>query len=164
MLQRVLKKFSRNPETKYLKSIYICEWWNTISNLPFFVIPLLRFWETNLLISEIQLAYLLMFLAGIFSGIHHALDYPKFTLWLDFFPIFGSGILILHYGWIWFLDSTTWFKLCLAFLSLVVDHTICLIPVPWGHVLWHFLVCFAVDDVYQDVLKYSQSSNMKPNF
>jgi len=44
----------------------------------------------------------------------------------------------------------TWFKIILSFLILLDDHIFTRIPVPWGHVMWHIAITFAVDGVYQD--------------
>ena len=101
---------------------------------------------------EVELAYQLMIVIGFASAIHHA-STPKWTIVIDWIPI----VLCMMY----IVATQTWslvtmpvlFQMALAIAVLVTDHTTCLIPVPWGHVMWHLQACFAIDCFWQNVEK-----------
>lgn len=136
----------RIHEKHYATSHYIMEYWNTLSNLPFIIIGFLRLFEGHLFDL-----YLLYILAGFCSGFHHA--YPmKYSIVIDWIPIASSMVLMCVHGVIFHITFVTWFKVLLALLSLFMDHVFRIVPVPWGHVLWHILAALAIDDVYQDFL------------
>lgn len=160
MASRTLSPFTRRIEHPYQYSFYIAEFWNTVSNLPFIILGLFRFYELAAMNHEnrsLQLAYVLLAFAGIASGIHHAVNigYKKWTIFLDWIPILLSLLLIYSQGFIFSVVS--WLKIIFAISVLLVDHFLGLVPVPWGHVFWHILAAFAVDNAYQDVL-YNQLS------
>jgi len=143
------QKYERKLEKFYQVSGYIAEFWNTISNLPFIVIGLLRLSQTSS--NEVEILYILYVFAGIASAIHHATPW-KWTILIDWIPISLSGLLILyHYQMFSYFTSVTLFKLSLAFFVLITDHVYTKIPVPWGHVCWHLLASLAIDSAYQDV-------------
>lgn len=133
------------------------EFWNTISNLPFVIIGLMRL--TQYRHPEAKLLYILFVAIGVCSGLHHACPpgFRHLSLILDYIPIVAS----LYHGWfiIPFVSQVTWFKVGLALLVLVIDHLSPfltrsgkpLVDVPFGHVFWHILAAFAVDSAYSEV-------------
>lgn len=142
------KQYERKLEKSYAISAYIAEFWNTVSNLPFIIIGLLRLYEG----TELSQLYFLMILAGICSGIHHATT-PRWTIVVDWTPIFMSFLYIFYQGLYTYLSYTAIFQVILALFILVTDHIITYIPVPWGHVMWHIVASLAVDCSYQSICK-----------
>ena len=139
-------QFPRKLEKFYTHTPHIAEFWNTISNLPFIIIGLLRLYEGTNLVTF----YSLYTLAGVCSGIHHASPY-HWTIIIDWMPITLSILMTLKCGIIYYLTLVDIFKLFIAFSALISDHVWTPVPVPWGHVYWHLLASFAIDDVYQTV-------------
>lgn len=144
------KEYRRKKEDLYTHSFYIAEFWNTVSNLPFIIIGILRLCELDDSYFELEYMYGLMILAGFASGIHHGLT-KKYTIIVDWIPILLSIVVFNHYGLVEFVSLASWVKIILAFSVLITDHVYTLIPVPWGHVMWHLLACLAIDSTYQDV-------------
>ena len=114
-----LGRFERKRESSYSQSAYICEFWNALSNLPFIIIGLLRFYDEQLMI------YLLFASIGVGSFIHHAMNpnsswlvpfkslFKEPTLIIDYIPIITFSIYLLYcYSTILsLLCYATWFKL-----------------------------------------------------
>jgi hypothetical protein len=142
-------RYPRKLEPNFVVSRHIAEFWNTLSNLPFVVLGVLRLVEGQQ--PELQYAYQLMILAGIASAIHHATT-PKWTIVIDWIPIVLSMVHIWTMGYYGFISWATYFKFTLALVVLVTDHIWTLVPVPWGHVMWHLLAAYSIDDLYQDVI------------
>ena len=138
--------FNRRLEPFFQHSLCIAEFWNTISNLPFVIIGLLRLYEG----TKLPNFYILMILAGLASAIHHATT-PKWTIVIDWIPIALSIVLVLYTGVWQFISITSWFQLLLAFSTLLADHIYHLMPVPWGHVVWHLVASLAIDNAYQSI-------------
>ena len=150
------KEYRRKKENLYTHSFYIAEFWNTVSNLPFIIIGILRLCELDDSYFELEYMYALMILAGFASGIHHGLNdqnclSQKYTIIVDWIPILLSILVFNHYGLMEFVSLASWVKIILAFSVLITGHVYTLIPVPWGHVMWHLLACLAIDSTYQDV-------------
>jgi hypothetical protein len=151
------------------------EFWNSLSNLPFIFIGLLRVFFDDFGNSSnddqfFTLYYSIYTCIGIGSFIHHATNpqhpwilrikrrFPKIhdpTLIIDYIPIVTFTICVL-----WFesftvfsrLQWATWFKICLSLGVGINDHIVTTIPVPWGHSFWHVLAAFTVDGILQDLL------------
>lgn len=138
--------YERRLEPFFQISNYIAEFWNTISNIPFIMIGLLRLYEGTVLPEF----YITMVFIGIGSGIHHATT-PKWTVIIDWIPILISLCMIYYYNMIYIISFAVWFEIILAGLILYADHIHHLMPVPWGHVCWHLLASFAIDSAYQSV-------------
>lgn len=136
----------RRLEPFFQVSNYIAEFWNTISNLPFIIIGLLRLYEGTILTDF----YWMMVITGIASSIHHATT-PKWTIVIDWIPIVLSIIMLYFQGVIIFISLTAWFELFLSMVLLYADHIHHLMPVPWGHVCWHLLASLAIDSAYQSI-------------
>lgn len=143
--------FTRRIEPCYRECICIAEFWNTISNLPFVIIGLLRMGSTKE--DELFQLYFFFVCAGVASFIHHGADlrWKKWTIWLDWTPIMLSLVMILNRGYLSLFSLVSWFKILVAISLLFDDHVIKLIPVPWGHTFWHLLAAFAMDSAYQDI-------------
>lgn len=149
------KNYSRKLETKYTHSLYIAEFWNTISNLPFIIIGILRLIELEPNYFELEYLYTFMVLAGFASGFHHAM-HEKWTILIDWIPILISIYLFIHYDLLQFVSYASLFQFGLAMFVLLTDHIYTTIPVPWGHVMWHILACFSIDSIYQSVRRYNE--------
>lgn len=91
-------------EAKYVMSPYIAEFWNTVSNLPFFIIPgvlsLYRGW--NVLDLRMKVAWCTYFTTGMGSFMFHASMRFKWEM-LDELPM-----LVLMFVGIMSKDDTHW--------------------------------------------------------
>ena len=141
--------YARKLEPCYTVSPYIAEFWNTVSNIPFILIALTRLYEGTDLVE----LYILMALAGVASGIHHAAApmYKKYTIILDWAPIAVSIVMLLSNHCLCEVSLTALLELTLAFIVLMVDHICTIMPVPWGHVMWHLLAAFSIDSAYHSL-------------
>lgn len=135
----------RRGEEPFKHSRWICETWNTWSNLAFILIGLARLWEGT---PDVTL-YVLFIGLGIASGIHHAVQW-KYSILIDYVPIILSLLYALHNNMLLSISLGTGVKLVIALLVLFADHSTHLIPVPWGHVMWHLLAAFSLDTAYQE--------------
>ncbi len=124
------------------------EKWNTISNLSFIVIGICRLkqWEDE---EDMTMLYFFYLMAGVCSGIHHALHFWG-SLILDWIPILFSIGLWNYYNLWSYISCGTWVQVVMALVILFTDHLFQLVPVPWGHVMWHIAVAQSIDSVYQD--------------
>ncbi len=147
-----MRYFERKLEPFFTITNYIAEFWNTISNIPFVIIGLLRLIEG----TSLQKEYQLIVLAGIASAIHHATT-PKWTIIIDWIPITWSGWHIWQEGYITYISQTALFEIFLAIFILATDHIYTYIPVPWGHVFWHVLAAFAIDCAYQSIEQFKMN-------
>lgn len=137
----------RRQEQPYNKSKYIYEYYNTLSNLPFIFIGLARLYYDNN--SHTQL-YKAMVFCGICSGIHHAVNF-RGSIILDYIPIVYS-LLYLTSNNLWNKINPVSVGLAtLALFILFLDHIVQLMPVPWGHVMWHVCAAYAMDSCYQSL-------------
>lgn len=147
-----MKLYERRLEKAYHTNPYIVEFWNTVSNAPLSVIGLLRYLENYGQDSTIETAYLLMICAGICSAIHHA-TMLKWTRLIDWIPI-ASMLVYSVVTWnLALLSPAVLAEIALALAVLGSDHIVKLIPVPWGHVMWHCLAALAVDAFLQNMQK-----------
>jgi hypothetical protein len=160
-------KYSRKLEHLYNKSLYIAEYYNTISNLPFIIFGLSRLYELYqfhedvcldyyecklITLNMLYTLYILYTFFGICSGIHHAF-YFKYSIIIDYIPITLTIIYFIMNPFLFYLISfTSYIKLFISFLTLVSDHLYTPIPVPFGHVLWHLLASYSIDSAYQDIV------------
>jgi hypothetical protein len=152
-------KYTRKLEPLYEKSRYIAEYYNTLSNLPLIIIGLLRLCElksigllSNSDHNVMVIFYISYTLCGTCSFIHHGL-YFKWSILIDYIPIVFSIINMYNNIFlISYISYTSYIKLLIAFLVLITDHIYTLIPVPFGHSLWHILISFSLDSSYQDIL------------
>lgn len=143
-----ISNYSRRLEQPYSHVNYIFEYYNTISNLPFILIGLSRLYTgVN---DKVWYLYMYLTFCGICSGIHHAVKFPG-SIILDYIPITAS---------VWYLYSNDLFSEIgvvskglagLALFVLYVDHVWQLMPVPWGHVMWHICAAYAADSCYQSI-------------
>jgi hypothetical protein len=133
----------------------IAEFYNTLSNLPFIAIGLLRLYSEDVLweypTEPWMRLYWLMVAAGVCSAVHHA-TVPYWTIVVDWLPILASGGYCVWLGVLPLISYGTWFKMGLAFVIMVDDQLITRIPVPFGHVFWHITAAYAVDSMYQDYI------------
>lgn len=140
-----MQHYARKLEQPYTHSLYILEFWNTLSNLPFVLIGISRLLEGTLLPGF----YCLYILAGLCSATHHAISF-RGSLILDWIPISLSLFGIFWYQ-IWMaITISTATKVLMALMALAVDHIWTPMHVPYGHVVWHILAAFSVDSLYQD--------------
>lgn len=147
------KQWTRKHEPHYNTNRFICEFWNTVSNLIFIVIGILRLLDEDLHLyyEELVILYTLFIIAGFCSGIHHMLNF-KYTIFLDWLPIATSiGYLLYNNYLLEYIKLVSWLKIIFAFIILVTDHIWTVINVPWGHVFWHVLIGLAIDSAYQDI-------------
>ncbi len=143
-------------EPAFVVSPYIAEFWNTLSNLPFVIIGLLRLnqldcHDRDVQCQEVWSLYVLFVACGVCSAIHHA-STPRWTIVIDWIPIATSIGLMLKYQVLFSVGVVSWFKVGVAFAVLVNDHVYTTVNVPWGHCFWHVLAAFSIDACYQDVL------------
>jgi hypothetical protein len=151
-----IKQCSRKHEAHYNISSYICEFWNTISNLVFIIIGIIRLQDEDLQLyyPELVILYSLFTMAGFCSGLHHMLNF-KYTIFIDWLPIASSIVYLIYHSYLLeYFTLVSWLKIIFAFVVLVSDHAYTIINVPWGHVFWHILIGFAIDGAYQDVFLY----------
>lgn len=109
-------------------------------------------------ISRLHLCILYLYLfymgMGLASGIHHAVRFHG-SLVVDWIPILCTFVcLLLHFHLLhdYLLAKVSMavvFQLVLAVGVLVMDHVCPLVPVPWGHVVWHLLAALSIDSLYQ---------------
>lgn len=144
---RAFAKYRRRVERPYTVLPYIAEFWNTISNLPFIFIGVYRIFEGCEDLAEL---YLLMVLAGVASGFHHATTI-KWSIFIDWTPILMTIIYLINTRMIGKVSLTGILLVSMAFIILLLDHVNRLLPVPYGHVLWHVTAAFAIDYAYQSI-------------
>ena len=142
--------FKRKSEPHYEVTPYIAEFWNTLSNLPFILIGILRISTLEDAPDSLLLLYVLYIFCGVCSGFHHAID-KGWTLVVDWVPISLSILLNVWSGVYLCVDSVSAFKLLLSLVVLVTDHVWTPMKVPWGHVVWHLLAAFSIDSFYYTV-------------
>lgn len=92
-----------------------------------------------------------MVMAGVCSAYHHATD-GDHTLIIDWFPISISIALCLWWGILWQASGAALTLCTLSMCWLFVDHLGPVIPLPWGHVIWHILAATSTDALYMSVL------------
>jgi len=117
----MLRQYERKHEAHYEVTKYICEFWNTISNLVFVVIGIIRLssLENN---SDLVVLYSLFIGAGIGSGIHHACEY-QYSIVIDLIPILVSIIYVLIHNYVLeFITFVSWLKFIIAISVLIADH------------------------------------------
>lgn len=149
-------RFERRPEPQYAVSPYVAEWWNTLSNFPFVLVGLLRLrGPLSPLARQLYVCYTL---AGVCSAFHHAAPFAwRWTLWVDWAPIATAlAWATWHRAWS-HLSAATVCQLGLALLVGALDHTVRLMPVPWGHVCWHLLAALAVNAALWEVACHTHS-------
>ena len=148
-----MHRFMRVRETPYSHSPYIAEFYNTITNLPFIIIGILRLCQDDVWNSyEMTILYTLYIFFGICSGIHHSIIHKK-SIIIDYIPIVITSVYFLfNYHWFSYISYVSYFKLLLAFSSLIIDHTLRLIPIPHGHCVWHLLAALGIDSAYHDIV------------
>lgn len=152
-------EYERKHETHYTHTEYIAEFWNTLSNLPFIIIGFIRLIEITLYqndamknIQHMIILYSLFVAAGFCSGIHHTL-LSKWTIILDWIPIASSLIYLFYYiDLLVQISPTCWFEMIIAIGMLFADHVFQYVTPPWGHVFWHIIASFAMDNAYQNML------------
>jgi hypothetical protein len=142
----------RRPEPAYHKSAYIYEFYNTLSNLPFIFIGLARLAESNNSNNITNKLYLAMVFCGVCSGIHHAVNF-RGSIILDYIPIVYSLIYLTNMGLWYKINPISVGLATLALFILFLDHIVQLMPVPWGHVMWHVCAAYAMDSCYQSLKK-----------
>ncbi len=133
------------------------ELWNTVSNLPFVILGLIRLASVDH--PDGKRLYALFVAIGVCSGLHHACPpgWRCSSLVLDYIPIVAS----LYYGAfiVPLVNVASWVKVALALIVLLVDHLSPfwfeigrpLVPVPFGHAFWHVLAALAIDSAYAEV-------------
>lgn len=140
------KMFPRKLEQFYTHSDYITEFWNTVSNIPFILIGIARLYEG----TSQKLLYSLYILAGVCSGFHHATPWRE-TIVIDWIPIALSIVLGLYWQILYTVSVATFIKLVITFGVLVNDHVWTTVPAPYGHVFWHILAAFTIDEIYTNI-------------
>ena len=140
--------YERKLEPFHTHTQWIAEFWNTMSNLPFILIGIVRL-ETQLVnFRPLYLQYQFMIFAGICSAIHHATT-QKWTIIIDWIPIVSSILLNLNY--LSYAELPEILILLMAFFWLLTDHVVTPMPVPWGHVVWHIMAAYSIDTFYQKI-------------
>lgn len=138
----IFDRYRRKPEHRSPNSLFH-EHWCTLSSMIFIVIGLLRCVQFDGMDSAQDL-YLCYALLGLGSAIHHAFSF-RGSLVVDWIPIISFTTLCVYYEMFEFISLATYFHILFALGTLVVDHVCTLLPVPWGHVLWHILAANALD-------------------
>ncbi len=158
MCQLHLKQYERKTEAFYAVSPWIAEFWNTVSNLPFVVIGVMRVLSLSHAaegdVAFVRYLYAIFCCAGLASAFHHGVRI-RWSIVVDWIPISCSIVLLCSYSsgaLLGLIDAVSWFKFCLALGVLLVDHVSPRMPVPWGHAVWHVLIAFAIDSAYQSIL------------
>lgn len=134
------------------------ETYNSISNIPFMIIAILRLYQVDVeeeyvVSTEHAMFYHIMFWIGICSFIHH-MTLKYWTIVLDWTPICICLYVCVQANMTHAATSVSWFQGGLAFLFLINDHlTLPIIPVPWGHSFWHILAAMATDSFFQDYMR-----------
>lgn len=147
------RHYERKLEQFHTHTPWIAEFWNTVSNLPFILIGIIRLetqskdpkWFNS---CPLQLQYQLMIFTGICSAIHHATT-QKWTIIVDWIPIAFSILLNLNY--LSYAELPEILILLVALIWLLIDHVVTPMPVPWGHVVWHIMAAYSVDAFYQKI-------------
>lgn len=139
-----IQQFERKLEPQFTHTKWIAEFWNTVSNLPFILLGLIRLQNE----TQLKLHYQLMIFTGICSAIHHATT-QKWTLVIDWIPIAGSILLNLNY--LSFMGLPEALILLMALIWLLTDHVVTPMPPPWGHVVWHIMAAYSIDIFYQKI-------------
>ena len=142
-------------------SPYIAEFWNTVSNVLFIALGLLRYWEcrNHMIASERGYAmprlWLMFALSGLCSAFHHSQRITG-TIVIDWVPIVAQGAYVAkwHPHLLRWVSPASWFGTALAFAILAVDHVYVLLPPPWGHSKWHIAAAYAFSAVYVDMSRY----------
>lgn len=142
-------RYERKLEKQFTHSPYIAEFFNTISNLPFILIAFCRIYEGTPLLD----LYTLLIIIGVCSAIHHATT-SKYTIIVDYAPIILSIYYFHSHNYYFCLTPTNYFEITLALFFLITDHVYTIIPVPWGHVLWHVVAAYTIDTVYFTVSEH----------
>ncbi len=170
----IVKSWDRKKEPLYADSPYIAEYWNSWSNILFVIFGLLRAMEIQsylngnggghsgdaigrqapIVAKRMRNLWLLMACAGVCSFIHHALNVPG-TIVLDWIPIASSilYLVIRNSELIRYISWAAWAGFAFASLILLVDHVHTTLPVPWGHVMWHVSIAYAIAGAYQDMMR-----------
>ena len=140
---------TRHPEAAFTHSRWIHEWFCTWSNVWFVVLGAFRLADTQADERELIVLYALLVLAGVCSAVHHATVTPL-TLILDWIPIASSVVLCLWWGVYLHARASTVAACSATLLWVVVDHVHPVMPIPWGHVIWHMSAAWAADALYSD--------------
>lgn len=144
----VMNKYTRRLEPAYNVSPYFYEYYNSLSNLPFIFIGLARlYFGVNDLTTQL---YKYMILCGICSGIHHMFHF-RGSLILDYVPIVLSLRYLYIHNLFTQIHPVSMGLAALALFILFLDHIIQLMPVPWGHVMWHVCAAYAMDSCYHSL-------------
>ena len=143
------KKYERIPEKFFTHTRHIAEFWNTVSNIPFIIIALLRLCEGDL-VPQVSVLYKLMAMCGVCSAVHHA-NTERWTIVIDWIPIFLSVLFIFLAELYVYISFSVWFSVFLSLGVLGADHVYRLVPVPWGHVMWHLVASLTADLAYQSM-------------
>lgn len=141
----------RKSEPHYEVTPYIAEFWNTLSNLPFVIIGVLRISSFKDAPDSILMLYVLYIFCGLGSAIHHAID-NSWSIVIDWIPISLSIALNLDFGMWRYIDAVSGFKMAIALAVLAADHLWTPMKAPWGHVMWHLLAAISIDSFYYTVL------------
>jgi hypothetical protein len=146
----------------YGHSGYVAEWWNTISNILFVAIGVLRYREAiaNKTWAQkrapkgyvLPRLWLLFAAAGVCSAFHHS-QRMRWTIIVDWIPIAASAILLVlgHRYLLHRVSWAAWFGLAFALAVLTTDHVCTILPPPWGHMLWHVSAAFSIAQAYRDM-------------
>ena len=128
-----------SPETPYHHTIYIVEFYNTISNLLLIIYPILYINHCSRIQTEI--GYMLLANAGLCSMIQHG----TMLWWSRYVDYFGISMVIL-----WCIQNKLWQYICpeyvimmsIVFLISVLDNhrILTLIPPPIIHSFWHISI------------------------
>lgn len=158
--------WSRPTETPVFGVVsFVAEFWNTLSNFAFILFGLVRLIEIfasddsgdRFMIGMVL--YGLYTLAGCASAFHHAapLNWRRWTIVIDWIPISSSILTIICWPACWPLllniRTISWVKVGIALLTLLSDHICLVLPVPVGHALWHILIAYATNNLYDDMLR-----------
>ena len=158
--------FARKPELPYYEySSWIAEFWNTTSNIIFFVLGMARYYDsrqTNMKRranpqkpNPMPTLWLLMAAAGVCSAFHHS-QTMRWTIVVDWIPIGGNilYVLVYHRYLLNYVSVAAWCGFAFAMSMLVVDHVATLLPVPWGHVMWHVAAAYSITSAFQDMDRF----------
>jgi hypothetical protein len=151
-----------NIEEKNKYFPYIKEFWKTLSNIFFILLPLIfiKNWiNTNLIVLNS-----LLILSGLCSAFHHATHYKMcvcnkeitWTLIIDWLPILTSSIYIISTGVIVHFHLLTFVCLALSLIWLFIDNYFS----PFkhiGHCLWHIFIAFSINLGYINYYNYIKS-------
>ena len=141
---------TRIEERPYKRSRWIREWHCAWSSVPFVCIAWARLYFDALVTGRVRVLYHLLWWIGSCSFAHHATRPNRVTVPMDWIPITGTLLCVIHWDVVFAVKPVTAAMCIAAFLWLLWDQIRAPIPSPWGHVIWHITAALTLDALYQN--------------